>query len=108
LTNDEVHVGSVVSGSLLPEPVDVLAVILMGDSLKLIGKGCKTGLVRDPILTQAQLAQLHCRRLIESFDGDPALFRLGIEARRLGLAYDTERGVMLGRSGLHDPASRSR
>jgi superfamily II DNA or RNA helicase len=88
MTNDEVHVGSVVSGPLLPEPVEVLAIVPMGDSIKLIGKGCKTGLVRDPVLTQAQLAQLRCLPLAESFDGNPAMFRLGIEAQRLGLAYE--------------------
>ena len=90
MTHDEVHVGSVVSGPLLPEPVEVLAVVPMGDAIKLIGKGCKTGLVRDPVLTQTQLAQLKCLPLEESFDGDPALFRLGIEAQRLGLAYEYE------------------
>src|SRR5947209_12615170 len=85
---DDVHVGAVISGPLLPEPVEVLAVVPMGDSIKLIGKGCKTGLVRDPVLTPAQVAQLRCLPVAESFDGDPALFRLGIEAQRLGLAYE--------------------
>src|SRR5271157_3579116 len=88
MTIDELHVGSVVSGPLLPEPVEVIAVFALGDSIKLVGKGCKTGLVRDPVLTQAQLAQLRCQPLKGSFDGDPAMFRLGIEAHRLGLAYE--------------------
>ena len=48
MANDEVHVGSVVSGPLLPEPVEVLAVVPLGDSVKLIGRGLKTGLVHDP------------------------------------------------------------
>ena len=63
MTIDEIHVGSVITGPLLPEPVEVLAVVPLGDSIKLIGKGCKTGLVRDPVLTQAQLAQLRCSPL---------------------------------------------
>ena len=88
MTIDEIHVGSVISGPLLPEPVEVLAVVALGDSIKLIGKGCKSGLVRDPVLTPAQLAQLRCSPAHECFDGDPALFRLGIEAYRLGLAYE--------------------
>ena len=88
MTVDEIQVGSVITGPLLPEPVEVLAVIPLGDSVKLIGKGCKTGLVRDPVLTQAQLAQLRHTPLLGSFDGDPTLFRLGIEAQRLGLAYE--------------------
>lgn len=88
MTIDEIHVGSVVIGPLLPEPVEVLAIVRMGHSIKLIGKGCKSGLVRDPVLSAAQLAQLRCSPLQESFDGNPALFRLGIEAHRLGLAYE--------------------
>ena len=88
MTNNDVQVGSVVSGPMLPEPVEVLAIVPMGDSVKLIGKGCKTGLVRDPVLSQPQLSQLRCLPLAESFDGDPAYFRLGIEAQRLGLAYE--------------------
>ncbi|MGZ3396521.1 MAG: DEAD/DEAH box helicase, partial [Isosphaeraceae bacterium] len=88
MTIDEIHVGSVISGPLLPEPVEVLAVVALGDSIKLIGKGCKTGLVRDPVLTPTQLSQLRCSPVHESFDGNPALFRLGIEAHRLGLAYE--------------------
>ena len=88
MTIDELHVGSVVSGPLLPEPVEVIAVFALGDSIKLVGKGCKTGLVRDPVLTQAQLSQLRYQPLKGLFDGDPAMFRLGIEAQRLGLAYE--------------------
>src|SRR3954464_2189473 len=88
MTYDEVHVGSVVTGPLLPEPVEVLAIVPLGDSIKLIGKGRKTGLVRDPVLTRDQLAQLRCSPSRESFDGDPMLFRLGVEAQRLGLAYE--------------------
>src|SRR3954464_5959273 len=90
MTYDEVHVGSVVTGPLLPEPVEVLAIVPLGDSIKLIGKGRKTGLVRDPVLTRDQLAQLRITPLREPFDGDPALFRLGIEAQRLGLAYEDD------------------
>jgi hypothetical protein len=88
MTVDEIHVGALIIGPLFPEPVEVLAVIPLGDSIKLIGKGCKTGLVRDPVLTQAQLAQLRHTPLRGSFDGNPTLCRLGIEAQRLALAYE--------------------
>src|SRR4029077_7767283 len=88
MTIGEIQVGSVVTGPLLPEPLEVLAIVPRGESIKLIGKGCRTGLVRDPVLTPAQLAQLRGSPLRESFDGNPALFRLGIAAHRLGLAYE--------------------
>jgi len=73
MNTDEIQVGSVITGPLLPEPVEVLAIVPLGDSIKLIGKGCKTGLVRDPVLSPSQLAQLRCSPPRESFDGDPNL-----------------------------------
>jgi hypothetical protein len=87
---DKIQVGSVVTGPFLLESVEVLAVVPLGDSIELIGNGCGTGLVRDQILTPVQLAELRCSPLHESFDGDPPLFRLGIKAHRLGLAYDRD------------------
>ena len=60
----------------------------MGDSVKLVAKGLRTGRVHDPILSPAQLAQLTVSPTTEPFDGDPVRFRLGIEAERLGLAYE--------------------
>ena len=84
----QIRPGLRVSGPLLPEPVEVLNVIPMGASLKVIGRGLQTGLVRDPIFSIEQLAQLTVSAEQEPFDGDATLFRLGVEAHRLGLAYD--------------------
>ena len=80
--------GVIVSGLLIPEPIEVLAVIPMGSSLKVIGRGTKTGLTHDPIFSMEQLARLTVSAEHEPFDGDAALFRLGVEAHRLGLAYE--------------------
>src|SRR5436309_15381340 len=80
--------GSVVRGPTLPEPVEVLAVVPLGDSLKVIGRGLNTGLTHDPVLTPEQLARLTVSAEQEPFDGDARLFRLGVEAHRLGLAYE--------------------
>ncbi len=60
----------------------------MGESVKLVSKGLRTGQVHDPILSTAQLSQLTVSPVTEPFDGDPARFRLGVEAERLGLAYE--------------------
>jgi len=78
----------IVRGPLFPEPVQVLVVIPMGDSVKLVGKGLTTGQVHEPILSAEQLIQLTCTAEKEPFDGDPQQFRLGIEALRLALAYE--------------------
>lgn len=80
--------GSIVSGPTLPEPIEVLATIPMGDSLKVIGRGRTTGLTHDPVLTADQLRELTVSADREPFDGDARMFRLGIEAQRLGLAYE--------------------
>jgi superfamily II DNA or RNA helicase len=80
--------GVVVEGPILPEPVEVLALVPMGASMKVIGKGLRTGQVRDPILDSAQLAQLTITPKDPPFDGDPLHFKLGVEAARLGLAYE--------------------
>src|SRR5713226_2854289 len=60
----------------------------MGESLKIIGRGKSTGLTYDPVLGPAQLSQLTISADVEPFDGDARLFRLGIEAHRLGLAFE--------------------
>jgi superfamily II DNA or RNA helicase len=60
----------------------------MGTSMKVIGKGLRTGQVRDPILDLDQLAQLTLTPKDPPFDGDSLHFKLGVEAARLGLAYE--------------------
>ena len=60
----------------------------MGDSLKLIGEGLNTSQVHQPVLTKAQIAELEIAPEETPFDGDAERFRLGIEAMRLGLAYE--------------------
>jgi superfamily II DNA or RNA helicase len=87
-TNNSIRPGCLVSGPTLPERVEVLAVVPMGDSLKLIGRGTVSGLTYDPVLNASQLAQLVVSAEQEPFDGDARLFRLGVEANRLGLAYE--------------------
>ena len=78
----------IVRGPLFPEPVEILVVVPMGASVKLVGKGLVTGQVHEPVLSADQLLQLTCTADKEPFDGDPQQFRLGIEALRLALAYE--------------------
>lgn len=80
--------GVVVCGPLLPEPVEVITTVPMGESVKLVAKGLRTGQVHEPILSAAQSSQLTVSSTTEPFDGDPVRFRLGVEAERLGLAYE--------------------
>jgi len=85
---DQLKPNVIVHGPIFPEPVQVITVIPLGESIKLIGKGLKSGKVHDPILSLEQLATLAATPEREPFDGDPKHFRLGIEALRLALAYE--------------------
>ena len=78
----------ILRGPIFSEPVQVITSVPMGDSVKLIGKGLVTGKVHEPILTVDQLSQLEASPETEPFDGDASRFRLGVEALRLGLAYE--------------------
>lgn len=79
---------TIVQGPLFPEPVQVIVAMPLGAAVKLIGKGLRTGQVYEPILSIDQLNMLEIGPATEPFDGDAVRFRLGIEALRLGLAYE--------------------
>jgi SNF2 family DNA or RNA helicase len=78
----------IVHGSIFPEPIRVITIIQMGDSIKIVGEGMVTGKIHKPILTKAQLTEIEVSPEVQPFDGDAAKFRLGIEALRLSLAYE--------------------
>ena len=80
--------GVIIRGPVIPEPIQVVAVIPMGVSTQVLGKGLATGQFHDPILRREQLALLTAPPEQAPFDGDAKRFRLGVEAMRLGLAYE--------------------
>ncbi|HOV80167.1 MAG TPA: DUF3883 domain-containing protein [Bacillota bacterium] len=80
--------GVIVRGPVFPEPIQVIVAMPVGESVKLIGKGLSTGQVHELILSPEQLSVLEATPEKEPFDGDAGRFRLGIEAMRLGLAYE--------------------
>lgn len=88
MTVDQLKPNVIVKGPIFPEPVQIITTIPLGESVKLIGKGLQTGQVYEPILSSEQLAMLESSPDKEQFDGDPERFRLGVEALRLGLAYE--------------------
>jgi hypothetical protein len=85
---EQLKPNAVVRGSLFSEPVQVIAVVPLGGSVKLYGKGLRTGQVHEPVLTPKQLATLEVSTDQKSYDGDSLRFRLGVEAMRLALAYE--------------------
>src|SRR5215510_3111525 len=78
----------IIKGPILPEPIKIIATVPMGESIKVVGEGLNSGKVHQPVLTPDQVAALELSPGKPPFDGDPANFRLGIEALRLGLAYE--------------------
>ncbi len=85
---EEIVKNAILSGPLLPEPISVVMVEPLGDSYKIMGKGMETGRFHDPVLSLEQIAQLSVSPGREPFDGESERFRLGIEAMRIGLAYE--------------------
>lgn len=88
MTLDQLKPNIVIHGPIFQEPVQVIVAIPMGDAVKLVGKGLKTGQVHEPILSPEQLSLLEATSEKEPYDGDAFRFRLGVEAMRLGLAYE--------------------
>lgn len=85
---DQLKPNVIVRGPIFPEPVQIIITVPLGDSIKLVGKGLNTGQVHEPVLSPEQLATLIATPEKEPFDGEATKFRLGIEAMRLGLAYE--------------------
>lgn len=85
---DQLRPEVIVHGAVFPEPVQVLVVQPMGQAIKLTGMGLRTGKVHQAILTPEHISTLEASPSQEPYDGDPQRFRLGLEALRLGLAYE--------------------
>lgn len=79
---------AILRGPIFSEPVQVILTIPVGPNVKIIAKGVNSGQVYEPILTPDQLSTLYITPLQAPFDADPLAFRLGIEALRIGLAYE--------------------
>jgi len=85
---NQLNSGVIVSGPLFPEAVQIITANPVGNSMKLVGKGMQTLQVYELILSREQVDKLSAGPEKEAFDGDGQKFRLGIEAIRLGLAYE--------------------
>jgi superfamily II DNA or RNA helicase len=88
MNSEDLKPSMIVRGPVFPEPVKVIRVVPMGASVKLVGEGMTTGRVHQPILSPAQIALLEGSPEQQLFDGDPVKFKLGVEALRLGIAYE--------------------
>ncbi len=85
---DNLKPDAIIRSPLFPEPVKLITTVPMGDNIKLIGTGLETNQTYQPILSLAQLTNLIISPTEQPFDGRADYFRLGVEALRLGLAYE--------------------
>jgi superfamily II DNA or RNA helicase len=88
MTFDQLKPNKILRGPLFAEPVEVIVTVPMATAVKLVGRGVQTGKVVDIILTEEKLKLLETTPDTEPFDGDSKMFRLGIEAMRLVLAFE--------------------
>ena len=91
--------GAIIQGPVIPEPIQVVAVVPMGEATQIMGKGLTTGQFHDPILSKEQVALLTASPEKTPFDGDARRFRLDIEAQRewLGVGLRRRRQGVRGR-----------
>ena len=68
--------GVIIRGPVIPEPIQVVAVIPMGVPTQILGKGLETGQFHDPILSKEQIALLTAPPEKAPFAGDAKRFRL--------------------------------
>ena len=99
-TLEDLTPGVTLQGPLLPEPVEVVAATRLDSAVRVIGRGLQTGAFVDRVLDASHLAALTILSREPSFDGDGLRFKLGVEATRLGLAYEV-RPVLLALDCAH-------
>jgi len=86
---EELKVGVLVKGPMLPEPIQIVLIQPVGSVVKIGGKGLyDKDKYYERILDEVQISQLQILPAHDVFDGDAERFRLGIEAIRLALAYE--------------------
>ncbi len=85
---DQLRQNMIIRGPLFSEAVQVMMFVPMGTSVQIFGKGLTSGRAYTSILSPEQLATLESPPESVPFDGDAKKYRLGIEALRLGLAYE--------------------
>lgn len=88
IDNATLSTGVIAEGDVFPGRIRVVFVQPVGASLKVGGQGLRTRQYHERVLEQSQLGTLTITPAGVPFDGDALRFRLGIEAARLGLAYE--------------------
>jgi hypothetical protein len=82
------QLGAVLEGAVLPEPGRVVFVEWLGDRVRVGVEGLRSGRYLQLLLDEDHLKEIRISPAKGGYDGDPAKFRLGVEAQRLALAYE--------------------
>lgn len=86
--DSSVQPGNILEGEVFPEPIRVVLLQHIGTNIKIGGQGLRTKQYHERLLSPDLLHSLKAIPAEAPFDGDAIRFRLGIEAARLGLAYE--------------------
>jgi hypothetical protein len=73
--------GAIVEGPVLAEPVRIEVVGRVGDRVRLLGEGLRTGRFHQLLLDEQQLATVTVSPAEGSYDGDPRRFCLAWPTR---------------------------
>ncbi|MEO8481986.1 MAG: hypothetical protein ABI634_07245 [Acidobacteriota bacterium] len=72
----------------MPESVEIVAATRLDSAIRLIGRGLQPGAFVDRFFDQSHLPAPTVLSREPTFDGEGLRFKLGVEAARLGLAYE--------------------
>ena len=73
MQREQLKPNAILKGPIFPEPVQVIVTIPLGDAVKVIAEGLRTGQVHKPVLSAEQLARLEASPEKEPFDGEPTV-----------------------------------
>ncbi|RKY39789.1 MAG: helicase, partial [Candidatus Makaraimicrobium thalassicum] len=82
--------GSILKGKLFPETVEVISVDVMEDLTTIYAKGVETGEIYEKVIGEGQLKEIDIVGDYKQIDfsTNPENFFLGIEAKRIRLAFE--------------------
>jgi len=78
----------IIRGPMFPEPIEIVLIEPLNNSIKIIGRGIDSNSFYQPVLSEKDLHNLIIGPDKENFSGNGKKFQLAIEALRLGIAYE--------------------
>lgn len=84
----EAKVNMIIKGPMFSEPIKILQMNNLGNTIQIIGQGINTNTVHMPFIDINEVVSFDSSPEQANYEGKSKEFKLGIEAMRLGLAYE--------------------